>query len=74
MSGGRANAAGTLVGSLFLYLIISCMQLMSANAGMQSMVKGALIIAVLLIGAAENSGKNLKKKCEGSTACEVKTS
>lgn len=74
MSGGRANAAGTLVGSLFLYLIISCMQLMGANAGMQSMVKGALIIAVLLIGAAENSGKNLRKKCEGSTACEIKTS
>lgn len=64
MSGGHANAAGTLVGSLFLYLIISAMQLMGADAGIQSVVKGALIVFVLLIGASENtsrlrlSGKN----------------
>ena len=50
MSGGRAHAGGTLVGSLFLYLIISCMQLLEANAGIQSLVKGTLIIGVLLIG------------------------
>lgn len=74
MSDGRADAAGTLVGSLFLYPIISYVQSMETNAGMQSMVKGTLIIAVLLIGAAENSDKNLRKKCEGSTACEIKTS
>lgn len=61
MSGGRANAAGTLVGSLFLYLIISCMQLMGANAGIQSVVKGALIIVVLLIGASDNQKKREKK-------------
>ena len=61
MSGGRANAAGTLVGALFLYLIISCMQLMGADAGMQSVVKGALIIIVLLIGASENNSKREKK-------------
>lgn len=61
MSGGRANAAGTLVGSLFLYLIISCMQLMGANAGIQSVVKGALIIVVLLIGASDNRKKREKK-------------
>ena len=57
MSGGRANAAGTLVGSLFLYLIISAMQLMGADAGMQSVVKGALIVLVLLIGASENRNR-----------------
>ena len=70
MSGGRANAAGTLVGSLFLYLIISCMQLMGADAGMQSVVKGALIIIVLLIGASENNAKREKKysKTVGKTA------
>ncbi len=61
MSGGRANAAGTLVGSLFLYLIISCMQLMGADAGMQSVVKGALIIIVLLIGASDNNSRREKK-------------
>lgn len=55
MSGGRANTIGTLVGSLFLYLIISCMQLMGANSGIQSIVKGALIVFILLIGASENS-------------------
>ena len=54
MSGGRANAFGTLVGSLFLYLTISSMQLMGADAGIQSVVKGALIIALLLVGASEN--------------------
>lgn len=55
MSGGRANTIGTFVGALFLYLIITCMQLMGANAGIQSVVKGALIVVVLLIGASENS-------------------
>ncbi len=55
MSGGRANAAGTLVGSLFLYMIISAMQLMGADAGIQSVVKGLLIVIVLLIGASERS-------------------
>ncbi len=54
MSGGRANAFGTLVGSLFLYLTFSSMQLMGADAGIQSVVKGALIIALLLVGASEN--------------------
>ena len=49
MSGGRANAAGTLVGSLFLYLIIFLYAADGADAGMQSVVKGALIIIVLLI-------------------------
>lgn len=73
MSGGRANAAGTLVGSLFLYLIISCMQLMGANAGIQSVVKGALIVLVLLIGASENL-KNHKSGFRKNTAAEAKAS
>ena len=61
MSGGRANAVGTLVGSLFLYLIISCMQLIGMDAGMQNVVKGALIIVVLLIGSSENNGSKERK-------------
>lgn len=61
MSGGRANAAGTLIGALFLYLITSCMQLMGANAGIQSVVKGALIIVILLMGANDQSKKRQKK-------------
>lgn len=61
MSGGRANAVGTYIGSIFLYLIISTLQIMNANAGVQSVVKGALIIFVLLIGASENISKNQKK-------------
>jgi ribose transport system permease protein len=73
MSGGRANAAGTFVGSLFLYLIISCMQLMGANAGMQSVVKGALIIVVLLIGASENR-RGRQKKYHKSASSEAKAS
>jgi ribose transport system permease protein len=64
MSGGQANAIGTLIGSLFLYLIIAAMQLMGANAGLQSAVKGALIIAVLLLGAGgavSGSGRKSRK-------------
>ena len=61
MSGGRCNAIGTLVGSLFLYLIIAAMQLMGANAGIQSVVKGGLIIVVLLLGASDASAKRQKK-------------
>ena len=34
---------------------------MGADAGMQSVVKGALIIVVLLIGASDNSKKREKK-------------
>ena len=61
MSGGKANAAGTLVGSLFLYIIVSAMQLLGADAGTQSYVKGALIIIVLLIGAS-NGKKKVREK------------
>lgn len=73
MSGGRANTAGTLVGSLFLYLIISAMQLMGADAGIQSVVKGALIVLLLLIGASENTRKfkkNEKNKLAASQGQE----
>lgn len=61
MSGGKANAIGTLVGSLFLYLIIAAMQLMGANAGIQSVVKGGLIIVVLLLGAGSGVVKRRAK-------------
>ena len=37
------------------------MQLMGANAGIQSVVKGSLIIIVLLIGASENNKKREQK-------------
>ena len=62
MSGGRCNAIGTLIGSLFLYLIIAAMQLMGANAGIQSVVKGGLIIVVLLLGATDAAVKRPKKE------------
>ena len=67
MSGGRCNAIGTLVGSLFLYLIIAAMQLMGANAGIQSVVKGGLIIVVLLLGAGSQTIKR-QRKYKASTA------
>lgn len=66
MSGGRCNAIGTLIGSLFLYLIIAAMQLMGANAGIQSVVKGALIIVVLLLGATDATVKRPKKEKSGT--------
>lgn len=52
MSGGKANAAGTLAGSVFLGLIITAMQIMGFDVGVQNIAKGALIIFVLMMGVA----------------------
>ena len=72
MSGGRANAIGTLFGSLFLYMIVSAMQLLGADAGMQSYVKGALIIVVLLAGASDAVSAKRRKPAGPDTGAEKK--
>lgn len=58
ISGGKANVPGTLVGCLFLGLIVTAMQIMGFSVGAQNIAKGALIIIVLLL----SSGKAKEKK------------
>ena len=72
MSGGRANTIGTLIGSVFLYMIVSAMQLLGADAGMQSYVKGALIIIVLLFGASESVSTRRRKPASTNAGAETK--
>lgn len=57
ISGGRADAAGTLAGSLFLGLIVTAMQIMGYDVGAQNVAKGALIIIVLVIGISGQAGR-----------------
>ncbi|MGH7049910.1 MAG: ABC transporter permease [Acetobacteraceae bacterium] len=51
--GGAATALGTLLGSVLLVLIVTTMQIAGLPGGVQDMVQGAVIIAVL---AAAGSG------------------
>lgn len=51
--GGSATALGTLLGSVLLVLIVTTMQIAGLPGGVQDMVQGAVIIAVL---AAAGSG------------------
>ena len=51
--GGSATAFGTLLGSVLLVLIVTTMQIAGLPGGVQDMVQGAVIIAVL---AAAGSG------------------
>lgn len=57
ISGGRANSAGTLAGTLFLGLIVTAMQIMGFQVGAQNVAKGALIILVLLVSLSGSSAK-----------------
>lgn len=49
ISGGKANVPGTLVGCLFLGLIVTAMQIIGFSVGAQNIAKGILIIIVLVI-------------------------
>ena len=55
ISGGRADTFGTLAGCLFLGFIITTMQVAGAEVGMQNIVKGLLIIAVLVLSMRNKS-------------------
>lgn len=60
VSGGKANTVGTLVGCLFLGLIITTMQIAGFQVGLQYVAKGVLIILVILLGT--QSPEKRKKK------------
>ena len=50
ISGGRASVVGSLVGCLFLALIVTAMQILGMPVGVQRMAKGAIILLVIVIG------------------------
>jgi ribose transport system permease protein len=53
IAGGSATALGTFFGSILLVLIVTTMQVSGWSPGMQEVVQGAIIIAIL---AAAGSG------------------
>jgi ribose transport system permease protein len=53
IAGGSATALGTFFGSILLVLIVTTMQVSGWSSGMQEVVQGAMIIAIL---AAAGSG------------------
>ncbi|POP34935.1 ABC transporter permease, partial [Lactonifactor longoviformis] len=64
ISGGKANVPGTLVGCLFLGLIVTAMQIMGFSVGAQNIAKGALIIIVLLLSSGDAVEKKVKRTVE----------
>jgi ribose transport system permease protein len=57
--GGRGNAFGTLLGSLFLVMIVTTMQVLRVAGGSQDIVEGMLIILVLAVATV--GAKPIKK-------------
>jgi ribose transport system permease protein len=47
--GGRGNAVGTLLGSIFLVMIVTTMQVLRVAGGSQDIAQGMLIILVLAV-------------------------
>jgi ribose transport system permease protein len=60
--GGRGTALGTLLGSLFLVMIVTTMQVLRVAGGSQDIVEGRLIILVLAVATV--GAKTLKKEPE----------
>jgi ribose transport system permease protein len=60
--GGRGTALGTLLGSLFLVMIVTTMQVLRVAGGSQDIVEGMLIILVLAVATV--GAKPLKKPPE----------
>lgn len=57
IAGGSATALGTFFGSILLVLIVTTMQVSGWPAGMQQVVQGAMIIAILAV-----AGNGLRKR------------
>jgi hypothetical protein len=61
--GGRGNALGTLLGSLFLVMIVTTIQVLRVAGGSEDIVEGMLIILVLAVATVET--KPIKKAARG---------
>jgi ribose transport system permease protein len=53
--GGRGNALGTLLGAIFLVMIVTTMQVLRVAGGSQDIVEGMLIILVLAVATVRTS-------------------
>jgi ribose transport system permease protein len=60
--GGSATALGTLLGSVLLILIVTTMQIAGFPGGVQDMVQGAVIIAVLFAAGRTSSRRGYQRK------------
>lgn len=57
-SGGRAEPVGTLLGALFLCLVVTIMGAANFAVGMQYLVRGTIIVLVLILSSSQNSQQN----------------
>ena len=55
MSGGRGKAWGTLVGLVFMGIILNAMTLLNMNAYMKNVVTGALILLAVMLNSIKYS-------------------
>jgi len=49
MSGGKSSVTGTIMGAMFLTIVVTVMQIARFSAGMQNFVEGAIIILIIII-------------------------
>lgn len=68
--GGRGTALGTLLGSLFLVMIVTTMQVLRVAGGSQDIVEGMLIILVLAVATV---GAKPLKKAPGASGQPAKS-
>lgn len=50
IAGGRSNVAGVWAGALLLTLLVTLVNVANVGAGLEDLVQGALIVAVLVVG------------------------
>jgi ribose transport system permease protein len=68
--GGKGSAFGTLLGSIFLVMIVTTMQVLRVAGGSQDIVEGLLIILVLAVATV---GTRAPKKAPAANGQAAKT-
>jgi ribose transport system permease protein len=53
--GGRATALGTFLGSIFLVMVVTTMQVLWLAGGLQEVAQGILIILVLAVATVKRN-------------------
>jgi len=66
--GGRGNAFGTLLGSIFLVMIVTTMQVLRVPGGSQDIVEGMLIILVLAVATVGTKSAKKERATSGQAA------
>ena len=55
VAGGRANVPGICGAALFMYLLVTMLNILGASAGIRLIMTGAIIIAVIVLAGGEES-------------------